>query len=80
MSTQLRGKKRGGAAMPFSAKITKGDASKDASPTESAMLGPDSPTNAGGGNLDKQGGALVIPAKTVVREKMINTTGVAVRR
>ena len=44
------------------------------------MLGPDSPTNASGGDLDKQGGALVIPANEKVGKKMINETGVAVRR
>ena len=80
MSTQLRGKKRGCAAMPSAAKITIGDSSEDASPTESAMLGPDSPTNAGGGDLDKQGGALVIPVKSAVVEMMINEIGVAIRR
>ena len=54
MSTQSRGKKRRGAAMPS-------DVSEDTSPTESAMLEPDSPTNASEGDLDKQGWALVIP-------------------
>ena len=77
---QLRGKKRGGAAMPSVAKNTKTHVSENASPTESAMLGPDSPTNAGERDLDKQGGTLVIPAKAAVGEKMINETGVAVRR
>ena len=43
----------------------------DTSPTESAMLEPDSPTNAGGGDPDKQGGALVISAKAKVRKKMM---------
>ena len=33
--------------MTSSTKITKTDASEDTSPTESAMLGPDSPTNFG---------------------------------
>ena len=73
MSTQSRRKKRRGAAMPS-------DVSEDTSPTESPVLEPDSPINAGGENPDKQGGALVIPAKATVGEKMINETGVAVRR
>ena len=66
--------------MSYEAKITKGDASEDALLTESAPLGLDNPTNAGGGDRDKQGEALVFPAKTEVGEKMINETGVAVRR
>ena len=53
MLAQKMGKQRGGAAMPSSTKITKTDVSKDTSPTESAMLGPDSPTNAGGGDPGK---------------------------
>ena len=65
--------------MPSAAKITQTDGSEDTSPTESTMLGPDSSTDAGGGDLDKQGGALVIPEKSVVGENMINETGVAVR-
>ena len=81
MYTQLRGKKRGGAAIDksllSSTKTTKTDASEDTSPKESAMLEPDSPTNAGGGDPDKQGGTLVIPAKAKVGKKMIDETGVA---
>ena len=73
MSKQSRGKKRGGAAMPS-------DVSEDTSPTESAMLELDSPKNASGGNPDKEGGALVIPAIAKVGEKMINETGVALKR
>ena len=81
MSMQLRGKKKGGgAAMPSSTKNTKTDASEDTSLTESAMLGPDSPTNAGRGDLDKQEEALFVPAKAKVGKKMINETRVAVRR
>ena len=49
--------------MSSSAKITKGDASEDALLTESALLGPDNPTNASGGDQDEQGEALVISAK-----------------
>ena len=49
MSTQLKGKKRRGATMSSKAKNTKGDASEDALPTESALLGPENPTNSGGG-------------------------------
>jgi hypothetical protein len=63
MSKQLKGKKRRGAAMSSEAKITKGDASEDALPTESALLGPDNPTNAGGGDRYEQGEVLVIPEK-----------------
>ena len=69
-----------GAAMLSAAKITKTDVSEDTSPKQSAMLRPNSPTNAGGGDLDKQGGALVIPSKEKVGKKMINETGVTVRR
>ena len=78
MSMQLKGKKRRGAAMSSEAKITKGDASEDALLTESAILGPDNPTNAGGGRQDEQEEALVIPEKTEVGEKMINETKVTV--
>ena len=63
MSTQSKGKKRRDAAMSSKAKITKGDASADALPTESALLGLDNATNAGGGGRDEQGEALVIPEK-----------------
>ncbi len=35
-------------------KITKSDASEDALLTESALLGPDNPKNAGGGGKDEQ--------------------------
>ena len=59
--------------MSSKAKITKGDASEDALPTESAVLGPDNPTNAGEGQ-DEQEEALVIPEKTEVVEKIINET------
>ena len=76
---QLKGKKRRGATMSSEAKITTGDASEDALLTESAVLGPDNPTNAGGGGRDEQGEVLVIPEKTEVGEKMINETGVAVK-
>ena len=55
-------------------KITKGDASEDALPTESAPLGPDNPTNAVEVGRDEQEEALVIPEKTEVVEKMINET------
>ncbi len=72
---QLKGKKRRGAEMSSGARITKGDASEDALLTESALLGPDNPTNAGGGGQDEQGDLLVvIPEKTEVGEKMINET------
>ena len=60
---QLKEKKIRGPAMLSTAKITKGDASEDALPTESALLGPDNPTNAGGGGQDEKGEALVIPEK-----------------
>ena len=43
-------------------------------PTESAVLGPDNPTNVGEGGQDKQEEALVISEKTEVEEKMINET------
>jgi hypothetical protein len=75
---QSKEKKRRGVAMSSTAKITKGDASEDALPTESALLGPNNPTNAGGGGQDEQGEALVIPEKAEVGEKMINEPGVAV--
>ena len=58
---QSEEKKSTGPAMLSKAKITIGDSSEDALPTESALLGPDSPTNAGGRVQDKQGEALVIP-------------------
>ena len=45
---------------------------EDTSPTESAMLEPDSPKNAGEGKPDKEGGALVIPEKATVGENTIN--------
>ena len=80
MSMQSKEKKRRGAAMLSKAKITKGDASEDALPTESALLGPDNPTNAGGGGQDEQGEALVIPEKAEVGEKMMNEPEVAVRK
>jgi hypothetical protein len=66
---QSKEKKRRGAAMSSTAKITEGDASEDAFPTESALL-----TNAGGGDQDEQGEALFIPEKSEVGEKMINET------
>ena len=66
--------------MSLQAKITKGDSSEDPIPTESALLGPDNPTNAGGRGQDKQGEALGIPEKAEVGEKMINKPGVAVKR
>ena len=53
--------------------------SEDALPTESVLLGPDSPTNAGGRGQDKQGEVLVIPEKAEVGKKIINKTGVAVK-
>ena len=53
---------------------------EDTSPTESAMLEPDSPNNAGGENPDKQGGALVIPSKAPVGEKMINPIQESIKR
>ena len=80
MSKQLKGKKRRGAEMSSEAKITKGDASEDALPTESALLGPVNPTNAGGGDRDEQGEVLVIPEKAEVGEKMMNEPEVAVKR
>ena len=58
MSMQSEEKKRSGPAMSSKAKITKGDSSEDALPTESALL-----TNAGGGDQDEQGEALFIPEK-----------------
>ena len=63
MSMQSKGKKRRGAAMSSQAKITKSDASEDALPTESALLGPDNPKNAVGGDQDEQGEVLVSPEK-----------------
>ena len=53
--------------------------SENALLTESALLGPNNPTNAGGGDQDKQGEVLVIPAKREVGEKMINEIGITVR-
>jgi hypothetical protein len=50
MSKQLKRKKRRGALMSSNAKITKSDASEDALLTESSLLGPDNPTNAGRGD------------------------------
>ena len=60
MSTQLRGKKREGAAidknLPSSTKITMTDASEDTSPIEIAMPEPDGPTNAVlGTQINKEG-------------------------
>ena len=52
MSRQLKEKKRRGAAMSSEAKSTKGNASEDALSTESALIGPDNPTNDGGGDQD----------------------------
>ncbi len=66
--------------MSSESKSTKGDMSEDALPTESALIGPDNLTNNGGGDQDEQGEAMVIPEKTEVGEKMINETGVAVKR
>ncbi len=80
MSMQSKEKKRRGPAMSSTEKITKGDASEDALPTESALLGPDNPTNAGGGGQDEQGEALVISEKAEVGEKIMNEPGVAVKR
>jgi hypothetical protein len=80
MSLQSKEDKRSGPAMSSTAKITKGDASEDALPTESVLLGPDNPTNAGGGGQDEQGEALVISEKAEVGEKMMNEPGVAVKR
>ena len=65
MSKQSMGKKKGGADMPS-------DVSEDTSPTEIAVLEPDSPKNASKGKPDKEGGALVIPAKATVGENTIN--------
>ncbi len=79
MSMQSEEKKCRGPAMSSQAKITKGDSSEDALPTESAILGPDNPTNSGGRGQDKQGEALVIPEKAEVGKKMINKPGVAVK-
>ena len=66
---QSKEKKKSGPAMSSIAKITKGDASEDALPTESVLRGPDNPTDAGGGGQDKQGEVLVIPEKAEVGEK-----------
>ena len=66
--------------MSSEARITKGDASEDALLTESALLGLDNPTNAGGGGQDEQGEALVIPKKAEVVEKMMNEPEMAVRK
>ena len=77
---QSEEKKKGGPAMLSQAKITKGDLSEDALSTESALLGPDNPINAGGRGQDKQGEALVIQEKAEVGEKIINKPGVAVKR
>ena len=63
MSTQSKEKKRKCASMSSKATITKVDASEDALPTESAVLGPDNPTNAGEGGRDEQEEALVVPEK-----------------
>ena len=79
MSMQLKEKKRRGAVMSSEAKITKGDASEDALLTESALLGPENPTNAGGGDRVELGVVLAISANTEVGEKTINETRVAVR-
>ena len=63
------------------ARITKGDASEDELPTESALLGPDNPTNSSkGGNDEQKGEALVIPEKVEVGEKMMNEPEVAVKK
>jgi hypothetical protein len=43
--------------------ITKVDSSEDALSTESALLGPDNPINAGGSSQDKQRDALDIQEK-----------------
>ena len=51
---QLKENNRRGPAMSSKAKITKGDASEDALPTDSTLLGPDNPTNAGGGDRDER--------------------------
>jgi len=50
MYMQSEEKKKRSPAMLLQAKITKGDLSEDALPTESALLGPDNPTNAGRGD------------------------------
>ncbi len=64
MVKKLKGKKRKGAAMSSIAKITKSDPSEDALPIESVLL-----TNAGGGDQDEQGEALVIQKKAEVGER-----------
>ncbi len=66
--------------MLLQAKITKSDWSEDALSTESSLLGPDNPINAGGRSQDKQGEALVNKEKAEVGEKIINKPGVAVKR
>ena len=80
MSLQSKEDKRRGAAMSSTAKITTGDASEDPLPTESALLGPNNPTNASGGGQDEQWEALVIPEKAEVGEKIMYEPGVAVKR
>ena len=56
------------------------DVSEDTSPTESTMLELDSPKIAGGGKPDKEGGALVIPAKAAVGENKIIDTRLEIMR
>ena len=78
---QSEEKKRSGPAMSSKENITKGDSSEDALPTESALLGPDNPTNSGeGGNDEQKGEALVIPKKAEVGEKMMNEPELAVKK
>ena len=64
MSKQSVEKKKGGAAMPS-------DVFEDTSSSEEGILEPCSPTIAGGGKPDTEGGALVIPAKAMVRKNTI---------
>ena len=64
MSKKSRGKEKGGSAMPS-------DVSENKSPTESAMLEPDSLKIAGRGKPDEEGGELVIPAKATVGKNTI---------
>jgi len=67
--------------MSSEARITKSDASKDALPTESALLGPNNLTNSGkGGNDEQKGEALVIPKKAEVGEKIMNEPEVVVKK
>ena len=67
--------------MSSKAKITNGYASEDALTTESALLGPDNPTNSGKeGNDEQKGETLVIPEKEEVGEKMMNEPEVAVKK